>query len=227
MMLLASYASAVTLGLLWVLWTGRKLPESAGIDEINPAADARPDPGSRADHSRRIAPPSPIPAKHIATLGKTIRLGQIEVTPLAVSAGPVVLERNFAGKETKTGGENALVLRLRVRNVSKDLVLAPLDEAFLRDRPRAAPDSFIETSAGETTIAQFPLALESEWSIVGQEFRDLKPGDGFESIVVSAPDALARKSPEMTWRIRLRTDLNHTDVLGVRFGENEIKSSRR
>ena len=42
-------------------------------------------------------------------------------------------------------------------------------------------------------------------------------------MVVSAPDALARKAPEMTWRVRLRTDLNHTDDLGVRFGETDIK----
>ena len=221
-MLLASYASAVTIGLIWVLWTGRRLHESEEAD-APVAAESREDPGARAGDSRRIAPPKPIPAEHLATLGKTVRLGQIEATPLAVTSGPVVLERTFDRKDRKPGGDNALKLRLRLKNVSKDAVIAPLDEAFLRDRPRADPDSFIETPAGGPPVAQFPLAVESEWSIVGQEFRDLKPGEVLETVVVSAPDALARKSPEMTWRVRLRTDLNHTDDLGVRFGEKDIK----
>lgn len=221
-MLLASYASAVTLGLIWVLVSGRRLHESEDVDTPL-SAESQADPGSRAGSARRIAPPKPIPAEHLAALGKTIRLGQIEATPIAVTSGPVVLERNFEGHERKPGGENALKLRLRLKNVSTDTTLAPLDEAFVRDRPRADPDSFIETSTGEPPIAQFPLAVESEWSIVGQEFRDLKPGEQLETQVVSARDALAHKAPEMTWRIRLRTNLNHTDDLGVRFHESDIK----
>jgi len=222
MMLLASYASAVTFGLIWVLWTGRRLHESPEADDP-PTADGRADPGARAGDSRRITPPRPLPREHVTTLGKAVRLGQIEATPLAVTSGPVVLERNFQGRERKPGGDNALKLRLRLKNVSADAVLAPLDEAFVRDRPRADPDSFIETSVGGPTVTQFPLAVESEWSIVGQEFRDLKPGEVLETLIVSAPDALARKTPEMTWRVRLRTDLNHTDDLGVRFRDSDIK----
>jgi hypothetical protein len=221
-MLLASYASAVTLGLIWVLWTGRRIQDTATI-ESPPAAEATSDPGRRADHSRRIAAPKPIPESHMATLGKTVVLGQIEVTPLEVTSGPVTLVRGFGERERKPGGKDALRLRLRLRNTSADVELAPLDEAFLRDRPQADPDSFIELPGGATPIAQFPLAVESEWSIIGQEFRELKPGQVLETWVVSAPAALTRKAPEMTWRIRLRTDINHTDDLGVRFGESDIK----
>ena len=76
------------------------------------------------------------------------------------------------------------------------------------------PDSLME---------QANQAVESEWSIVGQQFRDLKAGESFETVIVSAPDSLSHKAPEMTWRIRLRTDLNHTDDLGVRFSEADIK----
>ncbi len=221
-MLLASYASAVTLGLIWVLWTGRRLHESAAVDS-SPPVDARSDPGQRAADARRVVAPKPIAENHLATLGQTIVLGAIEVTPLEVASGPVQLERKFGDHERRSGGENALKLRLRLRNASTDVVLAPLDEAFLRDRPQADPDSFIEVSGGGPPIAQFPLAVESEWTIVGQEFRDLRPGDVLETLVVSAPEAFARKAPEMTWRIRLRTDLNHTDDLGVRFHESDIK----
>ena len=220
--LLFSWASAATLGLIWVLWTGRRLRESPEVEEAPLAVEAHADPGKRAGNSRRIVPPPVIPADHIVRLGQTIRLGALEVTPIAVASGPITLERTALERETKEGGTNALLLRLRLKNVSTDKVLAPLDEAFLRERPRAEPDSFVETAVGET-IPLYPIALESEWSIVGQVFRDLKPGESFESIVATAPDALAKTTPEMTWRIRLRTDINHTEDLGVRFSADAIK----
>ena len=84
------------------------------------------------------------------------------------------------------------MLTLRLKNVSPDVVLAPLDEAFVRDRINADPDSFIEAGPTGATIAMFPLAVESEWSIVGQSFRELQPGEAFEFIVVSAPDAAGK-----------------------------------
>src|SRR5262249_24868181 len=150
--------------------------------------------------------------------GQTVRLGQVEATPVAITRGRVGLERNFARRERRWGGDGALILRLRLRNVSNDTILSPLDEAFVRDRVGADPDSFIETAeeAGPV-IPMFPLAVESEWSIVGQEFRELRPGEAFETVAVSAPGAAGRLAPEMTWRVRLRTDINHTDDLGVRF----------
>jgi hypothetical protein len=41
--------------------------------------------------------------------------------------------------------------------------------------------------------------------------------------VATAPDALDKARSEMTWRVRLRTDINHTDDLGVRIPPDAIK----
>jgi hypothetical protein len=222
-LLLASYSSAVTIGLVWVLWTGRILRE-AGPADAPSAWDAQPDPGHRAGGSRRVTPRVGVPSRNVVPLGKTLRLGEIEVTPLAVSSGPVTLERTLIEPESKEGGSGALKLRIRIRNLSTDRVLAPLDEAYLREREPGSPDSYIVTASGHPPIAPYPLAVESEWSIAGQEFRELKPGETLETLVVSAPDAVAATTPEMTWRIRLRTDLNHTDNLGVRFRADEVRA---
>ena len=113
-------------------------------------------------------------------------------------------------------------LKIRLRNVSTDKVFAPLDEAFLRASESGDVDSFIMRDGGGR-IELFPLAVESEWSIVGQEFRELRPGESMEAIIVSAPDALRLKDEEMTWRIRLRTGINETDVLGVRITPEEVE----
>lgn len=223
-LLLASYASAVTLGLVWVLWSGRKVRED--VPDVSPTADARPDPGRRADRSHRVEPPKPIPAEQTTTLKQAVRIGQIEVTPLDITSGTVVLERNFNGRETRRGGSRALKLRLRLKNVSTDTVLAPFDEAFVRERVGEVPDSYVETGDGGPVIALFPLAVESELSIVGQSFRELRPGEDFETVVVTVPDALVKMTSEMTWRVRLRTDVNHTDDLGVRFRPEDVKPGR-
>ena len=134
-LLLMSYASAVTIGLVWVLWTGRKARDPVEADP--PATvDARLDPGSRAEHSRKIEPRPSVPRRNLVGLGQTVKIGLMEITPLGVSSGTVRLVRNFGAREGKSGGQGALKLRVKLRNTSTDTVLAPLDESFLRDRPR-------------------------------------------------------------------------------------------
>ena len=113
-------------------------------------------------------------------------------------------------------------LRLRLKNLSTDSILVPLDEAFLRERQAWDPRQ-LHRDGPDAQIDMFPLAVESEWSIVGQEFRELRPGESYETQVFTAPDALGRLAPEMTWRVRLRTDINQTETLGVRFREDEIR----
>ena len=223
-LLLASYASAVTLGLLWVLLSGRRIRESPEPDTM-PPADSRADPGLRAESSRRLFASPPIAVEHLTTLGKMVRLGMIEATPLELSSTSIRLRRTVKDRVIKPAGDNALQLRLKLRNVSSDTLLAPFDEAFIRNRVRAEPDSFIEPGDGSPNITMFPLAVESEWELVGQAFQELKPGEEFETIVVSVPDAVPLKSDEYTWRIRLRTDLNHTDDLGVQFQASDVKPS--
>jgi hypothetical protein len=225
MALLASYASAVTLGLIWVLWGHRAARESQSVepDPFRPAETAV-DPGHRAWQSRKFIPPAPLPADRLLALGQTVRLGSLEVTPLEIASGSVILRREVRQHEARPGGDNALMLKLRLKNVSGDSILVPLDEAFLRARATGVRDSFVET--GRTRqIEMFPLAVVSEWSIAGQEFRELNPDESYETLVVSAPDAVGRLDTEatMTWRVRLRVDVNQTQTLGIRFRAQDVR----
>lgn len=223
MALLASYASAVTLGLIWVLWGHRVARESATVEpDPFPAVEVKADPGHRAGQSRRYVAPDPLPAERIVGLGQTIVMDSLEVTPLAVLAAPVILRRELNEFEVRRGGNDALKLTLRLKNRSSDSILVPLDEAFIRERGRGIRDSFIEAGPSQQ-INMYPLAIVSEWSIAGQEFRELKPGESYETAVVSAPDAFGQVAPEMTWRLRLRTDVNQTATLGIRFQKEDIR----
>ena len=223
MILLASYASAVTIGLIWVLW-GNRVRGTAEADPA-PPADTRPDPGRHALKSRTIVPPTPIAPDRLTVLGRPVRMGALEATPLEVVSGKVNLKRRFRTREGRSGGTNALKLKVRLQNVSTDKVFAPLDEAFLRERESGDVDSFVMLGGGRR-IELFPLAVESEWSIVGQDFRELGPGESMEALIVTAPDVSGLKEEEMTWRVRLRTGINETDVLGVWIADPEIRPER-
>jgi hypothetical protein len=165
-----------------------------------------------------------LPADRIATLGQSVRLRSLEVTPLEIVAGTVILKREIKQREARRGGDDALMLKLRLQNVSSDEIFVPLDEDFLRARAEGVRDCFIELGPTQE-IDMFPLAIVSEWSIAGQEFRELNPGEWYETSVVSAPGVAGRIDPEatLTWRIRLRVDAENTsEILGIRFRASAI-----
>lgn len=212
--LLASYASAVTLGLAWTLLRGRppSPAEKPTTTTSAPAAES----ARQAGLSRKVRPPEPILDELHAKFGQALRVGDLEVTPVDVKRQAVAIQRStsFGPGERKEGGKGALVLRLKVKNLSKDSAFAPLDQAYLRERGKEIVDTFVQTASGER-VYPFPLAVDSEWSIVGQGFDELRPGEARVVAIASAPDAPPDSSGPFTWRVRLRTGINRTDVLDM------------
>jgi hypothetical protein len=219
--LLGSYASAMTLACFWLVWQARARHQPSGPDTL--PSDSRPDLLAGGDRAVRLAPLPAIARSHLTRIGKAITVGSLEITPVSVHHDAVVVEHmDLSGTvEPRDGGEGALVLRLRLKNVSPDTTFAPLNAAFVRERDRGLPDSVIEMADG-SRLGMYPLAASSEWSIRGQDFHDLKPGEVLETIVVSDKDAAARETAEMTWRLRLRTSADRTETVGVSIRRNEI-----
>jgi hypothetical protein len=220
--LLMSYSSAITLAMIWMLWTGRWTKGAPPLPaDPEPAAS---EPSSRAPESAPVTPAPRLPAENLAALGKTIRIGDLEVTPLSITAEPVKLRRSIQpGKGRRE--ETSLVLRMRLTNVSKEYAFTPLDQNLVRERGVRPVDPYIETSEG-TAIRLFPLAIDSEWSIVGQEFAALQPGDSEETFVVAEPGAAQKLADAMTWRVRLRTGVYRVDMLGVQFRKDDVGRPR-
>jgi hypothetical protein len=221
--LLLSYASAVTIACIW-LWMHRRPAERPSEDFLNVPVETRPDPGSRADRTAKVEPAVPLPDDRLTSLGAPLRVGALEFTPLDVRKGKVTLvaERFGVQKEIRGAGDDALHLRVRFRNLSDDLIFAPLDEAFVRERDRELPDSFLSTEDGER-IYTFKLPVASERTIAGQKFQELKPGETMETVIVSDTDAVDRAKGSLTWRLRLRTGDQTTGVVGIRFRADQIQ----
>jgi hypothetical protein len=221
-LVLLSYSSALTLALIWAVWHGwLQRPR------VSQSTDSRSSGVEFAKNYPEKKPGGtvpPIPIENLATLDQTIRIGELEVTPTSVALTPLTLVRSIEPSTERLAEGSSLVLRLRLTNVSKDHTFAPLEPGFLRNPISPLDRSFIETAKGDT-ISLFPLAIDSEWSILGQEFAELKPGESMETILASEPAAVDELSSEMTWRMRLRIGSYRTDLLGVRFNEVEVLSS--
>jgi hypothetical protein len=221
--LLLSYASAVTLGLAWILWTGRSFrpPEEPGEP---PAADS-----SRIGDERATKTPEtpvaevlpPIPPENVTVLGKAIRIGDVEIKPLWVTLTPVELVRSIDPPAYRHEDSSSLILRFKLTNHSKEHTFAPLARDLLRDQAAFRDRSFIASPDGGQ-ISLFPLAVDSEWLVLGQEFPVLKPRESVETLVASEVVTEKRLPDQMTWRIRLRTGPYRTDILGVRFSRRDL-----
>ena len=219
MVVLASYASAATLALIWWVVLPRLRGRGEGENFAAPppaAVGAR-----RPDRSRKVEPAAPIPADRITTIGKPLAVGSLEITPIDVARSDVRLRRAAlaGGGEERDGGSGAMALRLRLRNMSSDAVFAPLDGAFVRDRDDGLSESFVELDGGER-VYLYPLPVDSEWSIAGQDFPALRPGEAKETRIITAAD-FPSTSSGMTWRLKLRTGLKETAVVGVKVPGTE------
>ena len=218
MVILGSYSSAVTLALIWVLLHPRTrepepvpfAPAVAPIADAQPARDAEP-------RGHRVEPVAPLPADRIARLGETLRVGALEITPVDVARRDITLRRvGVAGAAVERKGlPGTIVLRVRLRNASDDQSFAPLDPSFVRQRGSEVPPTFAEAPGGNR-LYPYPLAFESEMGIVGQDFRELRPGETRDLVIVTAPASPADANPAgLTWRLRFRTGVDQTESVGV------------
>jgi hypothetical protein len=220
---LLSYASAVTLALTWVLLTGRSLrPSDRPANVSEPAADATPLPAKPIASPIDAKALPPLPDENIVALGATLRIGDLQVRPLSVALARVELAGSIDPSKYRAEESESLVLRLQLTNLSKGQSFAPLELAYIREQSSHL-DRCLITSSGTATIGVYPLAVDSEWSIVGQEARVLERGETLETIIASEPGVTDRLAREMTWRIRMRIGRFRTDLVGVRFHEAEVE----
>ena len=219
--LLASYASALTLALGWTLYQNRLVRKTSPLIAPPTATTAEVvgEGGRLGILSRRVDLAEAIPDDHRLSLGESKQFAALLVEPVAIERRDLFLERvNLTGKtEQRDGGERAVVLRVRLQNQSEDQVFAPIDPAFVRNRADEVAETFLALQDGRK-VYPGTLALDSEWTLIGQSLAVLRPGESRE--VLFATEANAPSGVERlpgTWRIKLRTGIDSTTLIGVKF----------
>jgi hypothetical protein len=129
---LMCYSSVVTLALTWVLWMGRGFRQgdgaAAGTDQT--ATESAP----KLVETRPVVELAPLPSGNLAKLGETVRIGELDVTPVEVFTAPVEMFRSIEPHDWRREETDSIILRLRLTNVSSNQAFAPLERAFVRDQ---------------------------------------------------------------------------------------------
>jgi hypothetical protein len=197
-------------------------------------------------------PLKPLPDDLRTTLGKPLRIGDLEVTPVRVEREHVKVVVESFDPEPCTG--DSLVLYLRMKNLSSDYAFAPLDNYFDRRWEAGALPPFTLLEVGDKyrfyggPARWYPLGdprNRREWVVGRKNHPDvLRPGGEEEFIVCTNgydPKAVAvlfggESRPYhglFLWRVRVRRGLVHfegkdrskTAVIGVRFSDKDIRNA--
>lgn len=238
LIIVGSYASAVTIFLVYQLVFGR----SSALESL---PDLKPPVGKNGEFSWRYNPPkNSVAPGHVMALGESRRFGNVKVTPLKVTRGVVNFE-HFTGQSgfDRVPSDKLLKLWVKFENVSGDQTFAPLDAylLFTRDEKNLGEsvraNSFVAVDAdrklGNSLFYHYDkMSVTSEFRMVGQNLdKELAPGESLETFVPSE-EAASKLDGELVWRFQFRKGYNRrshrgvTTLIDVRFTGKDIKDER-
>lgn len=219
--LVAGYASAVTLALLYLLFNSR-----------THALESLPDlvPQIRKDGAvgmPRVLPKMNVAEGHELHLGQSERYGNVRVTPVKVTRGPVKFVHGYGNaRATKEPSAPVLKLWLKFENVSRSQEFPPLDRTlvFRRIFDKKLKSEFALSfvcredqrtrDKGERYFA-FDMPEFSEFHLADQNLnRWLQPGESWETYIPSVED-LVEVDGVWVWRVLFRKGLNASSGRGV------------
>ena len=235
-----SYAILATMLIGWLLVRQQSQPHPL---EMLPDLEGENVGAHRVTIYDRVRPDTPLPHKLRTRLGQTIRVGDLEATPLRVEQRRIRYRLRSGG--TDTAQEHSLVLHLALRNASPDTVFTPMDRFFHRSwderRLSGMPYTFLEV--GRRRFGgpiRWPPGNHAEMLMEGQDQEgELGPGESITTVVCTDPaqrvvDHLRDYSGPLLWRVQVRRglvpvkdrEISATAVIGVEFSKNEIESDK-
>jgi hypothetical protein len=180
-----------------------------------------------------------LPPKLQINLGQSLRLGDVEVTPLKVELRH--LKIHHAGFSPETVAEESLVLHVLLQNVSQDVVFSPTDPFFDRRWKGISftgrPYTFLEMGQKRFYGGPIPWGqrAQARESIEGQHYGALEPGDRMTTLVCTDPADHVRESLDayhgsLLWRVQVRRglvrladrEISATAVVGVKFSDGQV-----
>ena len=237
--IVASYASAVTLGIV-ILWIMGFIGTTSTLDlpDLLPAIDKK-----SGKAKLTLAPNAPLPLAYRLKLGESKRYGNLLVTPLKVTRGPLEFTHFLANGQTRPPTESpVLKLWVKFENVSSDQTFAALDDQLLFQR---ANDKEIVTQERSNNyvcqqserkrigkrVSVYGSSPNSEWLLKDQNLNTaLKPSDAWQTYIPSNDEDLSSLQGPLTWRLQFRKGYNPhsqrgvTTLVEVEFDSQDVQS---
>jgi len=234
----ASYACAITLALIYILFIA-----GPSIHELESLPDLLPPVNKDGEVGLRVAPPdADVAPGHVLSLGESRRFGNVVVTPLRVTRGPLQFV-HYNGQTTavrRPDSAPVLKLWLRFENVSAKQTFAPLDGTLVFKRIYRDQGTTVATNNFFCEVSQrrpggelhhvFDMPVESEWKIAGLDLgKPLAPGESAE-FFIPGDEGVSEVSGDMVWRVQFRKGHNSasgngvTTLIDVRFRSSDVSA---
>ncbi len=235
-----SYTIVVTFiaGLLWFRSNNSQPHQLESLPDVRPKMD------DQGEVSVRIAPENAtMPPAHTLKIGETQRFGNVEVTPMRVTRGPIQFVHHATKQPKNETDGPVLKLWLKFKNVSDDQVIDPLDSKLVFTRGHIASDrdgwhanNFLATPEQKTNdvtgdvLLVYDHIVVGDWDLKGQELgKKLKPGESLETFIPSGTDGLGKLKGDLLWRVHFRKGFSPagygvTTLVEVQFDSDAIDS---
>jgi len=237
-MLVVSYASAMTLVAVYLLWQ-YLTPDLSNLESL---PDVRP-PKKKDTIAYQLVPEgATMPAGHTLRLGETQKFGHIRVTPVRVTRGALQFEHHLGNEGVDPPvGPPVLKLWLKFENASSDQQIAPLDGLVFRrvegaDFDHQRSNNFLcrmsDKHGKGNRVLVWPLIETDVWNVRDQQAsRELAPGETLETYIPTAADGLQAVlggQEPLVWRVHIRKGYSPklygvTTVFEVEFSEDDVQ----
>jgi hypothetical protein len=225
-LLVASYASAMTLACLFLLYQRKHNPGTLDLPDLAPPAQTVQ--GKRVSLKKLYLPEEkPVPSANVLKLGESRQYGSVKVTPLRVTRGPVEFSFYKADEDQEKEAEGpVLKLHLRFENVSPDQDFVPLDSelVYAKDVTKSGEmfnhHNFVSNVGQRGTRAKhaytFDLKPGGMWLIKDQHIDEkFGPGQVLETFIPTTAEEIEALEGDLVWRVHFRKGYNRTSYRGV------------
>jgi hypothetical protein len=229
---LISYASAMTLGFGYLLYQMRMGVGGGGLEAL-------PDPVPSKKTGFQWYPPRTVmTAGHDLGIGDSQRFGNIKVTVLKVTRGPIQFRHFSNAEQTRPPTFPVLKLWLRFENVSNDQEIAPLDDQLLFRRSgnnytEYKSSQFVcradqKTKQKPKIVIAYDHVTGSGWDLANLPLdKPLKPHESREYYVPTVEQDLDDLVGNLIWRVHMRKGYSArgngvTTLFEVHFDSNDI-----
>lgn len=217
--MVASYASAITIAFLY-LWL-RGSGSTLDLPDLVPAFK-----NNKVGLS--LINETPLPSPYRLKLGETRRYGNIQITPLKVTKGPLEFTYFSNAAQTKPATSTpVLKLWVKFENVSSDQTFPALDEYLLfqrvHDKENVTQDrtnNYVclqsERKRNGKRIPVYTFPIGGEWLLKDQKLNTpIGPKEEWETYVPTNDEDLSSLEGPLTWRLHFRKGYNPQSFRGV------------
>ena len=234
-LILISYSSAITLGFLYLLYYGSTNKAEYGLESLPDVVSKKKKTNGPAVYKET----SELPEGHDLRVGDTQRFGNIEVTVLKVTRGPIQFRHFSDAQKSRLPSAPVLKLWLRFKNVSKDQEIAPLDDQLLfgrlaKNRFEFHSNQFVcraeqKTNPDAKRIIAFDHIIGSGWDLANLPLdKPLQPGESHDYYVPTCENDLDILTGELVWRVHIRKGYSSrgngvTTLFEVHFNSDAVR----